>query len=94
MREIFDLLESTWASYEIGETYIFLAVLLLVFLLWRNWQKTSLGIWAVLYSWTMWVLLSSPGYDLQEGFNAVWVCTFGLLGFIALGGLIYQVLKS
>jgi hypothetical protein len=94
MDVLFDSWKYAWEQYEIGSTTVFIAFLIIAALAYRDWSKTLLGVWGVVYLWTMTVLLTDTALELGEGFVIVWVCGYGLLGFFALGFLFYYSLKS
>lgn len=94
MQPLIDSWEFAWNSYEIGSTTVFVVVAVLAILAYRDWPKTLLGVWGVVYLWSMSVLLTDEALEMSEDFTIVFVCGYGLLGFFALGFLFYYTLKS
>ena len=94
MDTLMDLWQSTWNGYAIDPIYIYLAVAVAAVLAYRDWQRTLLVVWVVVYAWSMGVALTSPRIDLSEGFLVVWVAGYGLFGFFMLGFLFYSNLKQ
>lgn len=85
--------EEAWLGYGIDEIYVYLALIIAAFAAYRDWAKTLMVSWILVYLWTMITLLSSD-LDLQAGFNVVWVCGYGLLGFVFLAFCYYTNLKQ
>jgi len=93
MRQLFNLWMSEWNRYGIDPWVLAIAVVIVAMLAYRDRYKTLLGVWAVVYLWTMFTVLVPGKVDLEEGFLVVWVCGYGLVGFFFLGFLFYQNLK-
>ena len=85
--------EEEWLRYGIDQIYVGVAFVIVAFSAYRNWAKTLMVSWVLVYLWTMVTLLSSD-LDMQEGMNVVWVCGYGLLGFIFLAFCYYMNLRE
>lgn len=96
MEPIMDAWKSAWQGYGISNYALLVASLVAAVSAYRNWQKTLLVVWILVYVWTMTILLGGggAGFDMQEGMNALWVCCYGLFGFLFLAFLIYTNLKA
>lgn len=94
MEPIIDALQLTWQGYGVSEYVLYVvAAAALVGAYW-SWQRTALAVWGVLYVWSMVALLGGQYFDVNEGLNALWLCTYALLGFFLLGYFIYSNLKD
>ncbi len=94
MNDLVEAWKAAWLSYEIPDYSLIIAIIILALCAYRNWQRTILIVWLCFYGWTMTVLLSGQYIDINAGMLALWVCTYGLFGFLFLGLLIYQNLKN
>jgi len=89
MDVLFDVWTEAWKGYGLDGLYLYVAAAAVAVCAYYNWQRTLLVTWSIVYIWTMAVLLSSD-VDLQEGFTVVYVCAYGLVGFLFLGYCFYQ----
>lgn len=94
MQDLIDAWKTAWSGYGLSDYTLFLAIGVAGVCAYRNWQKTCLISWIVVYSWTMVVLLSGQHIDINAGMMALWVSSYGLLGFLFLSFLIYTNLKE
>jgi hypothetical protein len=94
MEEIIEVLSDTWQGYGISDSVLYIGLLAAAICAYVDWQKTCLAAWGLFYLWSMFAILSDGAIIMEEGFNAIWVCGYGLLGFFLLGILIYTNLKS
>jgi hypothetical protein len=94
MNELVEAWKEAWLGYGISDYSLLVAIIIIAVSAYRNWQKTALIAWLLAYSWSMVVLLSGQYIDINAGMLALWVCSYGLLGFLVLGFLIYSNLKG
>lgn len=94
MNELIEAWKQAWLGYGVNDNYLIVAAVIAAVCAYRNWQKTILIAWLLFYGWTMTVLLSGQYIDINAGMIALWVCTYGLFGFLLLGMLIYTNLKN
>ena len=94
MDELIEAWKTAWQGYGLSDYPLLLAILVAAVCAYRNWQKTALVAWLIVYAWTMVVLVSGQYIDMNAGMLALWVCTYGLFGFFLLGFLIYTNLKG
>ena len=90
METLLNIWQAEWDRYAIEPIYLFVILAVVAIGLYRNWNKTLLILWSVVYLWTMVVALK---VDLSGGFTVVWLCAYGFLGFMFLGFLFYSNLK-
>lgn len=93
MDQLLNVWEHAWASYHIEPVYLYVILAVAAICAYRDWQKTLLVLWIVVYAWTMTIALAPGRLDLEAGFLVVWVCGYGLMGFFFLGYLFYANLK-
>jgi hypothetical protein len=94
MDQIINAWGDAWQGYGISEYLLYLFLGVAAALAYRNWQRTLLVVWLAFYSWSMAVILSSDSLDMESGMTALWVCFYGLVGFILLGFMIYINLRE
>ncbi|MCK6495182.1 MAG: hypothetical protein KJ050_02680 [Candidatus Omnitrophica bacterium] len=94
MQDLIDAWKTAWSGYGVSDYALFFGIGIALVCAYRNWQKTFLITWVVVYGWSMIVLLSGQYIDINAGMLALWVCTYGLLGFLFLSFLIYTNLKD
>ena len=93
METLLDVWMTEWERYSIDPWFLFIGLAVAAVFAYRDWQRTLLVLWSVVYLWSMVTILSPNKLDMGEGFIVVWVCGYGLLGFFFLGFLIYNNLK-
>ncbi len=94
MNDLVEAWKEAWKGYGISDYSVIIALVIAAVCFYRNWQKTALILWLLIYSWSMTVLLSGQYIDINAGMIALWVCTYGLFGFLLLGVFIYYNLKG